>query len=226
MMTTSLTAILRVSLVSCFFCLSFPSYAARDIVIPPSPLLSKTGDVQRFYGQVKAIDGSARTITIELGARFVVRVQKATKITLRGGAAATFDNITTGAGVDVVARRGAGNTWTALQITLERGAHFPDVISAKTVKGRTITGPEVMNLITYEPPSETVNRHIDFGHGSGLFLLLLRPDGTVANARPIKSTGVKELDDRAINRLMKMKFQPGALAEVRVPVSFFSFRSY
>ena len=224
-MTKSPSAVLRVALVSFLFSAAVPSYA-REIVTPPSPLLAKPGDVQRFYGQVKAIDSSARTITIELGARFVVRVQKATKITLRGGAAATFDNITTGAGVDVVARRGAGNSWTALQITLERGAHFPDVISAKTVKGRTITGPEVMNLITYEPPAETVNRHIDFGQGSGLFLLSVRPDGTVANARPIKSMGLQELDDRAIRRLMKMKFQPGALAEVRVPVSFHSFRSY
>jgi Cu/Ag efflux protein CusF len=189
-------------------------------------LLARPGDVQRFYGQVKAIDRSARTITIELGARFILRVQKATTITLRGGAAASFDSIKVGDGVDVVARRGTGSSWTALKITLERGAHFPDVISAKTVKGRTITGPEVLNLITYEPPAETVNRNIDFGHPSGLFLLLLRPDGTVASARPIKSMGLKELDDRAITRLLKMKFQAGALAEVRVPVSFHSFRSH
>jgi hypothetical protein len=44
--------------------------------------------------------------------------------------------------------------------------------------------------------------------------------------RPIKSTGLKELDDRAITRLMKMKFQAGALTEARVPVSFHSFRSH
>jgi hypothetical protein len=225
-MTRSLSAVLRVALVSCFFSTGVPSYAAPEFKIPPSPLLAKPGDVQRLYGQVKAIDRSARTITIELGARFVLRVQAATKITLRGGAAASFDSIKLGDGVDVVARRGPGSSWAALKITLARGAHFPDVISAKTVKGRTITGPAVINLITYEPPAEVVNRNIDFGHPSGLFLILLRPDGTVASARPIKSMGLKELDDRAIRRLMKMKFQPGALAEVRVPVSFHSFRRY
>jgi hypothetical protein len=225
-MTKSLSAVLRVALVSCFLSAAVLSYAARDFVIPPSPLLAKPGDVQRFYGQVKAIDRSARTITVELGARFVLRIQEATKITLRGGAAASIDSINIGDGVDVVARRGAGSSWAALKITLERGAHFPDVISAKTANGRTITGPAVINLITYEPPAEIVNRNIDFGHPSGLFLLSLRPDGTVVSARPIKSMGLKELDDRAITRLMKMKFQAGALTEARVPVSFHSFRSH
>lgn len=225
-MSISLSTVLQVVLVSCFLGAAVPSSAAREFVIPPSPLLAKPGDLQRFYGQVKGIDHSARTITIELGARFVLRIQESTKIILRSGAAASFDSINIGDGVDVVARRGAGNSWAALKIAVERGAHFPDVISAKTANGRTITGPTVMNLITYEPPAETVNRNIDFGQGSGLFLLLLRPDGTVAKARPVKSTGVKELDDRAITRLMKMKFQAGALTEVRVPVSFHSFRSY
>jgi Cu/Ag efflux protein CusF len=218
--TESLSAVLRIALVSCFLGAAVPGYAARDFVIPPSPLLARPGDVQRLYGQVKAIDRSARTITLELGARFVLRIQEATKITLRGGAAASFDSIKLGDGVDVVARRGAGGSWAALKITLERGARFPDVISAKTVKGRTITGPEVINLITYEPPGEIVNRNIDFGHPSGLFLLVLRRDGTVASARPIRSMGLKELDDRAITRATKMKFQPGALAEVRVPITF------
>jgi TonB family protein len=225
-MTRSLFAVLRLAFVSCILGVSCPTYAAPKVVIPQSPLLARTGDNQRFFGQVKAIDSSARTITIELGARFVLHVPKTTKITLRGGGAATFGDITIGAGVDVVARRGTGNSWTALQITLDRAAHFPDVISAKTVKGQTITGPDVLNLIAYEPPAQTVNRNIDFGQGSGLFLLVLRPDGSVANARPIKSTGVKELDERAISRLMKMKFQPGVLAEVRVPMSFHSFRGH
>jgi hypothetical protein len=226
LMTRSPCAVLRVALVSFICGVSLPCYAARDVVIPPSPLLSRPGDLQRFYGQVTAIDRSARTITIELGSRFVLRVQATTKITVKGGAAASFDSIKLGDGVDVVARRGAGRSWAALQITVQSGAHFPDVISAKTVKGQTITGPAVGNFVTYEPPAEIVNRNIDFGHTSGLYLLLLRPDGTVANARPIKSMGLKELDDRAIRRLMKMKFLPGKLAEVRIPVTFHSFRRY
>ncbi len=99
-------------------------------------------------------------------------------------------------------------------------------MSARTVQGKTIKGLAVAEFIAYEPPAELVNRNIDFGQRSGLFLLSLQPDGSVANVRPIKSLGVNELDERASRRLMKMKFRAGALSEARIPVNVNSFRRY
>jgi hypothetical protein len=199
--------------------------AAPTIVIPPSPLEARPGDLHAFYGQIKGVDRAARTITLGMPMRFVFKVPAATAIMVHRGGTVNLDAIKPGAGVQIVARRGAKD-WTAIKITLEPGATFPEEMSAKTVQGKTITGLAVANYITYEPPIQIVNRNIDFGNHSGLFLLSLQPDGSVADVRPIKSLGVKELDERAATRLMKMKFRPGALAEARIPVTFNSFRRY
>src|SRR3712207_7386906 len=50
-----------------------------------------------------------------------------------------FRSIQPGAGVNIEARRTA-NGWAALKVKLERGATFPDEMSARTVEGKTITG--------------------------------------------------------------------------------------
>lgn len=197
--------------------------AAPKITIPPSPLEAKAGDLDAFYGQVKGVDRSARQIAIELPMRFTFRVPAATQITLRRGGAVGLDAIRLGAGPQIVARREAKG-WTALKIILEPGASFPDEMSARTVQGQTVKGLAVAEFIAYEPPAELVNRNIDFGQRSGLFLLSVRPDGTVANVHPIKALGLADLDQRASSRLMKMKFRPGTLSEARTPVNFNSFR--
>ncbi|HSH39337.1 MAG TPA: TonB family protein, partial [Chthoniobacterales bacterium] len=110
------------------------------------------------------------------------------------------------------------------KITLELGAKFPGEMSAKTAQGKTITGPDVAEFVTYEPPAQVVNRNINFGQRDGLFHVSIGPDGTVTSVRPIKSLGVKELDERATQRLMKMKFRPGTLTEAQIPVNFSTFR--
>lgn len=185
-----------------------------------------TDGLQAFYGEVKAVNRSDRTITIELGMRFVFRVTGETKIIARGGAALSLDNIKPGAGAIVVARRNAGHTGVAVKITVVPGAHFPSVISARTVQGQTISGLAVSALITYEPPPEVINRNINFGRQSGLFALDVQTDGTVGNVRPIRSFGLSELDERAKKWLMKWKFRPNAVSEVRVPMTANSFRRY
>jgi len=199
--------------------------AAPQFVLPRTPLEARPGDLQAFYGQVKAIDRSAHTITLGMPMRFVFHVPASTQITIRKGGPASLDAIKPGAGVQITARRDAKG-WTALKIALALGARFPEEISARTVQGKIITGLDVASFIIYEPPGEIVNRNIDFGQRSGLFLLTLLPDGTVASARPIKSLGLPELDERATKRLLKMKFRPGALSEARVPVNFHTFRRY
>jgi hypothetical protein len=114
-------------------------------------------------------------------------------------------NNVTAATSEVAVSRGRAATpgATGLKITLEPGATFSEEMSPRTVQGKTITGLAVAEFIVYEPPARVVNRNINFGQRSGLFLLSLRPDGSVANVQPSKSLGVTELDERASRRLMK-----------------------
>lgn len=218
---------MRAAIISAAVSLSFilSCLAAPQIVIPRSPLEARPGDLHAFYGQVKDVDLGARTVTLGMPMRFTFKVSAATEITVRRGGATSLDAIKPGAGAQIVAVRGAKD-WTARKITLESGATFPEEISAKTAQGKAITGLAVAEYIVYEPPAAVENRNINFGHGAGLFLLSLRPDGTVAKVRPIRSLGVGEMDERFTTRLMQMKFRAGALTEVRVPVSFHSFRRY
>lgn len=199
--------------------------AAPKFAIPPTPLEAKPGDLHAFYGEVKAVNRGARTITLGMPMRFTFKVSGETQITVRGGGAVAFDGINPGAGVQIEARREASG-WSALKIKLQPGATFPEELSVKTVQGKTITGPDAAEFVAYEPPSQLINRNINFGQRSGSFILSVRPDGTVANVRPAKSLGVKELDERSIARLRKVKFRPNSVTEARVPVSFSSFRRY
>ena len=216
---------MRAALVRAAFSLSsvISASAAPRFTPPPTPLEARPGDLHAFYGQVKAVDPAGRTFTIGIPMQFTFKVAAETQITVRRGGAASFDAIMPGAGTHIVARRDAKG-WTAQKITLEPGAKFPAEMSATTAQGKNITGPDVAEFITYEPPAQIVNRGINFGRRSGLFLVSVRPDGSVAGVRPIKSLGEKELDERATQRLMKMKFRPGALKEARIPVNLESFR--
>lgn len=178
-------------------------------------------DRQRFYGEVKAIDLSARTVTIGMPMRFTFHVRDETKIT-QHNAGIPFDRIKVGDGIDVVGRRGAGDQWTALTISLSKGATFlySEEISARTVKGKTITGVAVVPLIAYQPPVIKTSHNNAFRDSAGLFLLAINPDGTVASVKPLKAFGVSELDGRTEPWLRKWKFRPNSITEVRMPVNF------
>ncbi len=56
--------------------------------------------------------------------------------------------------------------------------------------------------------------------------MTVRPDGTVNNVRPLKSLGEAELNERATQWLMKWKFRPNCVTEVRVPMNYNTFRRY
>ena len=214
----------RMTFAACFLTL-FASGVEAAKPVDLKKFLTPT-DLQRFDGEVKVIDASARTVTIGMPMRFTFRVRDETKIT-EHGRAIPFDRIKVGDGIDVVGRHGADNKWTALSIGLKKGATylFSEEISARTAQGKTITGLAVIPLIAYKPPAQKVSRNIEFRDRAGLFLLAVRPDGTVADVRSIKEFGVSELDGRAIPWLKKWKFRPGSVTEVRVPINFNTFRA-
>lgn len=192
--------------------------AALKVEAPPSPLQAKPGDVQAFYGQVRAVDGSARTVTLSMPMLFTFKVSGETQIALRRGGPVPFEAIKPGAGVQIEARRTAAG-WTALKIKVERGATFPEEMSARTPQGKTVTGPMVAEFITYEPPAESFRRSTGGPYSSGFYLVTVRPDGTVATVRTLKSIGDPGVDARAHVRLRQFKFRPGSVVEVRLPLS-------
>lgn len=102
---------------------------------------------------------------------------------------------------------------------------FGDEFSVKTTAGKVVSGLAAQRYVLSAPPEQWVNRGIDLGNHSGLFLLSIRPDGTVAKVKVLQSLAVRELDERAIGRLSRIKFRPDSVTEARVPISSFSFRS-
>jgi hypothetical protein len=176
-----------------------------------------SGPLQAFYGQVTKVDLAAKTITLKLGSSLVFRITNETKISAPGGLV-SLDKIRPGVGATVVSRPGPGNIGIAVTIKLALKATFTPEPTARTVRGETISGFAVSNLVVYQPPMDTFNRGLDFGTGSGLFLLSVRPDGSVANVRPLQSLGVNELDTRAEKLLMKTRFRPNSITEARIPV--------
>jgi len=170
--------------------LSISGSAAPKITIPRTPQQALPGELQAFFGQVKEVNLAARTITLGMPMRFTFKVPAGSEITIRRGGTATLGAI----------------------------KPFPEEMSALTREGKTITGLGVAEYITYQPRADFVGRN--FPHGDGQFLLTLRPDGTIASVRLLKPLPAKQLDAIATARLMQMKFRPGALTEVRMPVTF------
>jgi protein TonB len=68
-----------------------------------------------------------------------------------------------------------------------------------------------------EYPVEARRRNLQ---GSGMFILRVRPDGTVARVEVQDSTGAPLLDRTAIAAYSKWRFKPGRVKAVRVPVHF------
>jgi TonB family protein len=84
----------------------------------------------------------------------------------------------------------------------------------------SISAPRKEDLI-YAPrpeyPYDARRRNLQ---GSGMFILRVRPDGTVARVDVEDSTGAPLLDQTAIAAYSKWRFKPGRVKAVRVPVHF------
>lgn len=182
-----------------------------------------------FYGEVKAVDLAGKTITIKSGGkRFVFHVTDETKITGPSGLV-RLDKVKPGGGAAVVMRLGEGNIGIAVMIRIDANADLSKLLSlysARTVRGETISGLAVHNFVADEPPPDAFNRGIDFGSRTGMFVVSVLPDGTVAKVTALKSLGYDELDVRAVKWLRKWRFRPNSVTEVRMPVAASRVRYY
>lgn len=199
--------------------LSLGSGAAKEISSSP---------LHTFYGEVRAVDLAAKTITIKSGGRILVfHVTDETKISSRFEYV-RLDKVQRGQGAAVVMRLGEGNIGIAVNIRFDADASLAKslaLFSARTVRGEMISGIAVNNFIAYQPPAEAFVRGLDLGPNKArMFRLSVLSDGTVASATPYVSFGYEELNARAVKWLKKWRFQPNSVTEVRVPVSWSRLR--
>lgn len=183
---------------------------------------ASSSPLHTFYGEVKAVDLAAKTLTIKAGGKkLVFQITNETKISSFHGYV-SWAKIRPGQGALVVMRLGEGGKGIAVQVRFDADASLAkslSLYSARTTRGEMVVGIAVSNFVAYQPPASWYNRGLHLGPSKArMFRLLVLPDGTVGNATPYVSFGNEELDAQAINWLKKWRFHPNSVTEVRIPV--------
>ncbi len=181
-----------------------------------------SGPLHTFYGEVKAINLAAKTITIRSnGKSFLFHITNETKISSPHGYV-RLDRIQRGQGATIVMRPGAGGVGLALSIQFHASAglaNYLSLFSVKTTRGETISGMAFNNYVVYEPRGDRWKGGVTYerAHAS-MFLLFVRTDGTVSDVKPLRGLGHAELDARAVTWLKQWRFRPNSVTEARMPV--------
>jgi TonB family protein len=204
---------------------------AISLLVPGFVSAKEASDrgLHTFYGEVVAIDQAAKVIQLKTGnQRFLFHYNDQTKISSLNGHV-RLDRITRGTGAAVVMRLGEGNAGIAVVIRFVPDASQLQtlaLISAKTVRGETITGIAVSNFVDYQPPADAWagGPVLETRKNPGVFVLSVAPDGTVSSVTLRKSTGYPELDARAEKWMKKWRFHPNSVTEVQLPMYYYHYR--
>ena len=180
-----------------------------------------------FYGDVVAIN--PHSITIKSGGkRLVFQITEETKISGRDRPL-HLDQIKPGDGATVMMKLGQGNVGIAVRIRIDVGASLSSSLklyAARTTSGKVVSGMAINNYIAYRPPDDgwTGGATLERAFHDGVFLLQVRPDGTVGEVKVAKSMGYNELNLHAIRWFKRWRFQPNTVTEVQMPMSYFQSR--
>jgi len=177
-----------------------------------------------FYGEVKSVDPVAKTLTIKSGGKsFFFHVTNETKISSQNEFV-RLDTIKRGQGALVVMRIGERGKGIAVSIRFDATAGLANSLalySVKTNRGETISGMAFNNYVVYQPPPDAWSGGATYEKlRSSMFVLFVRPDGTVADAKPLRGLGYPELDARAVRWLKKWCFRANSVTEARMPIGF------
>ena len=128
-----------------------------------------------------------------------------------------------GKGATVVMRLAEGNTGLAIKVRFDDNAGAAakalSLLVARTTGGQTISGVAVANYIVHETPGEAFVRATGPpSKRDGVFVLSVRPDGSVGNVTAAKSLGSDEFNQRAAHWLRQWRFKPNTVTQVQVPV--------
>lgn len=176
-----------------------------------------------FYGDVVAID--PHSITIKSGGkRLVFQITGETKISGRDRPV-RLDQIKPGDGATVVMKLGKGDVGIAIRIRVDVGTSLSSSLklyAARMVTGEVISGMAISNYIAYQPPDDgwSGGPTLERAYNDGVFLLEVRPDGSVGTVKVVKSMGYNELNMHAIKWLKRWRFKPNSVTEVQMPFSY------
>lgn len=197
------------------------------LVFASTPAKAAT-ELHTFYGEVKAINLAAKTITIKSsGKSFVFHITSETKISSPHGHV-RLEKIQPGQGATVVMRLGEGGRGIAVSIRFEPNAALANVLalySVKTTQGETISGMAFNNYVVYQPPQDAWATTITYATlRASMFQLSVAPDGRVTDAKPLRGLGYADLDARAVKWLKRWRFRPNSITEARMPLGYYRMR--
>ena len=98
-------------------------------------------------------------------------------------------------------------------------AYLPRLLMCEADPQSTVAASKEKPLNSPAPryPAEALQKHWE---GAGLLELVLRPDGTVAHIKILKSTGHSLLDQECISKVRRWHFAHGWADHVRLPFMF------
>jgi TonB family protein len=187
-----------------------------------------------FRGKIQAVDTAARTLTLQMDKQsYVFVITDQTKI-VRNGKAPKFADLKQGQSAKVEMKIGAGGKGMAVSVTLGfdsressssvRASQFQSLFVATTPDGKTISWPELSRLVVNTPVFPAMPATALGPFKPAVFLLSVRPDGTVSNVEMLNSTGYNHLDKRTAKWATEWRFRPNSVVQVRVAIQISNTR--
>lgn len=194
--------------------------AAGLAAAKPAP----ASELHTFFGEVKAVDLAAKTLTLKSrGKSYVFHLTKETKIS-SFRTHIRLEQVRPGQTAKVVMRIGEGGRGIAVSIRFDAHAGIENLLalfSVKTTQGQTVSGPAFNDYVVYTPPDDAWTGGGAYEGGRMcLFQLFVRPDGTVADAKPLGTLGYPQLNERAVRWCKRWRFRPNSVTEARMPMGY------
>lgn len=178
-----------------------------------------------FYGEITSVEPAAKTFAIKsTGGVLVFHYSEATRLSSFSGYV-RWDKLKPGEAARVTMHVGEGNVGIADEVRIERDMGLAKMLSlfrARTVKGEIVSGVALANYVASEPKDEPFSRAAaDYKPGDqGVFVLAIRPDGSVGQVTAAKSFTDPELNERAAGYLRRWRFKPGTVTQVQMPLTY------
>lgn len=97
-------------------------------------------------------------------------------------------------------------------------AAIQSLFAATTPGGKTLSAAELKPFILHAPPPKPNLKVMGYMNLKiGVFLLTVRPDGTVEKVEILQSLGAALADNEVKQTFKKWRFRPNSVNQVRVP---------
>jgi hypothetical protein len=199
----------------------FAVFVAIDFAsAKPAP----ASELHTFFGEVTAVDLAAKTLTLKSrGKSYVFHITRETQIS-SFRSHIRLEKVRPGQTAKVDMRVGDGGRGIAVSIRFDAHAGIENLLalfSVKTIQGHTISGTAFNEYVVDKPPDDSWTGGGAYEGGRMcMFLLFVRPDGTVADAKPLGTLGYPQLNERAVKWCKRWRFRPNSITEARMPMGY------